>query len=702
MGKGDGCNQTHDVEIVMMANTNIISNEENNKSNSNNTGTGNDTADQNESNKLKRLRRSASTTEDIAKDVLANLSCDCKTFGCGEFALLFTMLLISGLHFYIYFKYANPEGTTNFIRANMEFIWVFLIFSIIFFLQFLYFGLCWKQIAIKWGRSKYRIRGRSIGENDNIVKQISNLYFSNFGINGKYYLYKLYSYEFVENWAQFTNLISVYYCTLPIEWNALLAAMLIIESVHRCKFMYKKIFGSLKTKQGMIDVGERNFQVKLDIGIDLFFVVVPLFLIQAVYGMQISAPELIRIIIMPSFSLVGKLRALFQHGLFDRIVLNINKKEEAICVEKNRRRQSMYAISLREKIANEQNKYFPRLAKMTVFGMSFIYVLVLVVMVVGQLATISFLNTCDAETFKIKDVIWNNGCRIKIPFCNRPFNPKCNCAHLKIEGEKNLTELPDNVVSEMDGLRKVEITNCSLKTLPSKMERLTEMVDFSVTFNKLNAFDVNISKWEKLITLALFNNNITRYDEKALWTHGNVVGVDLANNVGLKIPRGIGINMPLLQYLNLDTNGMTLNVNFNEENFPNLMMLFLNGNKLLKFPDKSLRGKIIWLAVARCNLKSLPMYLSEFKLLKYLDARDNNITYVDDGLRELIQANKVESYFSGNNMICSTDTSLDCKPLCSKYCWSRHVSNDKYCDVECNSYECDYDGGDCKSSVQKN
>ena len=88
MGKGDGCNQTHDVEIVMMANTNVISNEENNKSNSNNTGTGNDTADQNESNKLKRLRRSASTTEDIAKDILANLSCNCETFACGEFALL--------------------------------------------------------------------------------------------------------------------------------------------------------------------------------------------------------------------------------------------------------------------------------------------------------------------------------------------------------------------------------------------------------------------------------------------------------------------------------------------------------------------------------------------------------------------------------------------------------------------------------------
>ena len=42
---------------------------------------------------------------------------------------------------------------------------------------------------------------------------------------------------------------------------------------------------------------------------------------------------------------------------------------------------------------------------------------------------------------------------------------------------------------------------------------------------KLNAFDVNVSNWEKLVTLSLFSNNITRYDEKALWTHKNLVGV---------------------------------------------------------------------------------------------------------------------------------------------------------------------------------
>ena len=57
----------------------------------------------------------------------------------------------------------------------------------------------------------------------------------------------------------------------------------------------------------------------------------------------------------------------------------------------------------------------------------------------------------------------------------------------------------------------------------------------------------------------------------------------------------------------------------------------------------------------------------------------------------------VESYFSGNLDLCTsnTDKSLDCEPLCSKYCWSRNVIKDGYCDIECNDKLCNYDGGDC-------
>ena len=147
--------------------------------------------------------------------------------------------------------------------------------------------------------------------------------------------------------------------------------------------------------------------------------------------------------------------------------------------------------------------------------------------------------------------------------------------------------------------------------------------------------------------------------------------------------------------MNLGINlSVDLNVNFDTNHFPNLMMLFVNGNNLLKFPDLSLQKNLFWLGIARCNLNSLPPYLNGFKKLTYLDARDNNISRVDSELKTLIQKNSMESYFSGNPL-CMEDSSLDCKPLCSKNCWSRHVSKNQFCDETCNSKECHYDGGDC-------
>ena len=93
-------------------------------------------------------------------------------------------------------------------------------------------------------------------------------------------------------------------------------------------------------------------------------------------------------------------------------------------------------------------------------------------------------------------------------------------------------------------------------------------------------------------------------------------------------------------------------------------------------------------------LQSLPSYLSQFRKLKYLDCRNNNISKVDGDLKELIENNDIESYFS-ENAVCETDISLDCDPLCSNVCWSRNALKNGVCDITCNSTECKHDGGQC-------
>jgi Leucine-rich repeat (LRR) protein len=227
------------------------------------------------------------------------------------------------------------------------------------------------------------------------------------------------------------------------------------------------------------------------------------------------------------------------------------------------------------------------------------------------------------------------------------------------------------------------------------MEQLTEMVDFEISFNRLQAFDVDILKWKKLNKLHLMYNNISRYNEKALWGHQNVAGVDIRDNVGLNMPDGnMKISMPSLHYIHLGNNSQSIHaVRFDSASFPVLLYLYLNGNELLSLPDESLKDSLIDLGMARCRLNSLPVYLSRFHSLKYLDVRDNNISMVDTQIKKLIHDNKIESYFAGNS-VCNRDTELDCTPLCSKYCWSRTESSNGRCAATCNSEQCEYDGGD--------
>ena len=155
-----------------------------------------------------------------------------------------------------------------------------------------------------------------------------------------------------------------------------------------------------------------------------------------------------------------------------------------------------------------------------------------------------------------------------------------------------------------------------------------------------------------------------------------------------------GIDLPSLDFLYLSDNNLDVTTPIGADTIPRLTFLYLNGNRLVTFPAESLKDNLVDLGISRCSLKSLPSYLSEFNALRYLDARDNNITHVEKDFKLLMEKNSMETYFSGNT-VCNVDKSLDCQPLCSKTCYSRQASNNGHCDFSCNSKACKFDGGDC-------
>eukprot|EP00944_MAST-04C_sp_MAST-4C-sp1_P010578 g10578.t1 len=582
----------------------------------------------------------------------------------GVLVMLFS-LGIAGLFVYIVYLY-----TKKFQAWHRPGVWVFMVFAVLYTLVPLRYLFAWKKIAISYSKNKSNKRNHSF------VRKF--LHFRNmFNTNGVLFLWKFYLFEFIESINQLVNLATVYLCTLPVEATTSMCILLSTDAFYR----------AYQLRQPNT-IARRDNQIKIDMCIDFFCVALPICALWFAYHIPISIAEMIQITVWPTLCLFSKLRSILREIIRVRTDNAILLEQTRISKEKGSNRKMLFRLSSSVKSSKQQQERMPKIVSTGFSIYNIVYGLFF--LTVGIAHLVMQPTGCGLTT-------WSKECVNKIPFCKSLFTPTCNCASLRIENNKSLVMLPNSLVDDMTGLRKVFIRNCNLTKLPPRMEQLTEMVDFEISFNRLEVFMVDVGKWEKLENLYLMYNNISNYNEDVLWTHPQLVGLALASN-NIKMP-ATRIYLPSLTFLHLGENNLTITKPFDVKMLPNIIDLYLNGNNLESFPSDSLKDNIVSLGIARCNLKSLPSYLSTFKYLRYLDVRDNEIENVDDDLKTLLRTNNgVESYFSGN-AVCVKDSSLDCEPLCSKTCWSRKVRNNDECDVSCKSKECDYDGGDCKFHI---
>eukprot|EP00942_MAST-04A_sp_MAST-4A-sp1_P000768 g768.t1 len=468
--------------------------------------------------------------------------------------------------------------------------------------------------------------------------------------------------------------------------------LLLIESSHRAKFMFYKLWRGKTT----ISFNERNFQVILDIGIDLFFLIMPLIILWFGYRIPISIGEILQIVFIPSISLLSKLPTVIEQIIINNVNEEIASGQKQVSVNMKRKRKSLFGLSVNEEVVKIQNKYFPRYMKLVVFSMSFMYSLALIIIIVGQLINLSSLDTCD-NMFDNTD-LWQKGCIIKIPYCKRSFIPKCNCVSLHIENDYSLKQLPLKITTEMDGMRKIYIKNGNLTMLSKQMENLKEIVDFEISFNQLQEFNVDVLQWPRLTRLVLEFNNITKCNEH-VWHHPELAILRMSSNIGLGMPQDVSkIILPNLLYLHMGNNSVQISNELSSNQFPAIVFLYLDGNIMEILPNKigSFKETIDSFGVARCGLKSLNG-LESFKSLHYLDARNNSISSISGNMKNMMKNKKhFESYFSGNPFCYEKENSdLNCARLCTDYCWSKTGFNNGICDTTCDSKECNYDGGDC-------
>eukprot|EP00942_MAST-04A_sp_MAST-4A-sp1_P007962 g7962.t1 len=631
--------------------------------------------------------------EDIVKQLTF-----CNTVGLRGVMILLLILTVSAMHFLALYEY-----TYNFNYMKREGIWIFFMFFLLFLLLVIYLLTSWKRLTKRWIIRNYGENRNS--RNISSLQNLARLYSRYFGVEkGKFFFFRLYLFEIIENWVQFYNIQTIHLCTLPLAWSMCFSFVLIAESSYRAFSLARRLWFS---KEKNITVADRNIQYSIDIVIDLFFLVVPIGVIYFVYGIWTSVNETTWMLLTPSISLFGKFRRLmFEHTNQNAEALVIRNRDDFAkevsfttpTLTRIRSRQSLFGRDFNDKVSRLQNAQFKRKPKLIVFIASILYVVVMIVCVIFQIIALSDSNVeCNSYISDDNKGYWEEGCIIKVPLCNNMFVSKCDCAVLKIVGH-NMTKLSDEKFVKMTSLRNVEITRGRLNKLPDKMEELIKINRFIVSFNNIQTFDVDVLKWKYLSDLVLMFNNITKH-HKNLWLHPQLVNLAINSNKGFWIPQDVNnIKLPQLIYLHMGNNSGIIPNELSSTQLPAINNMYLNGNKMENFPSKfhTFQTTIQYLGIARCGLKELQQHLESFEKLVYLDARNNSITSISPEIKQMIKDTiDFESYFSGNPA-CQNDKDLNCTRLCTDYCWSEKGFTNGACDETCDSRECKYDGGECK------
>ena len=149
---------------------------------------------------------------------------------------------------------------------------------------------------------------------------------------------------------------------------------------------------------------------------------------------------------------------------------------------------------------------------------------------------------CEKSLGVDSQMIWENGCKVKTPFCKKMFQAQCDCAVLEVKNH-NMTKLPLTII-EMKSLQQLVIKNGPLKELPPKMNELNDLSYLDFRFNQLTEFDVDVSKWQYLNSLWLPFNNIKSLHE-SVWSHPELINLAINDNIGLTFPEKIELKQLL-------------------------------------------------------------------------------------------------------------------------------------------------------------
>ena len=192
--------------------------------------------------------------------------------GCRGTVIMILIGCLCLFHFVLLYTYTFP----NMVNIQKEGVWIFAVFSIAFFLLLVYNACRWKHRAVKMIKNR---QGHHRHGN-NLFKFVYRKYQDTLGLNGKFYLFKLYASEVFEKPFKFTTTLR---CSPVLFLSSVTMAFCVLfftDSALQVKMMYRKVFcASGDGNAGIITVAERDRIINMDIVMDLFTLVFPVFMV---------------------------------------------------------------------------------------------------------------------------------------------------------------------------------------------------------------------------------------------------------------------------------------------------------------------------------------------------------------------------------------------------------------------------------------
>ena len=620
---------------------------------------------------------------------------------CGRESV-FIILLVVGLG--AIQMYAVARISDNFKIMTRKWLFVFLLVAILSWLLALFFifrtlrFVCSPQKREENAKAKVVVRAKVAKKKraQSGFRQMKQTYDDVFDVNGKYYLTKMHVSEVAENILQLLNMVTIHLCQMPMVLVAILAFVLITETV----------FQSWTTFHISSQI-QRDRQLLVDIGAEIVCIVLPLGYNFWAFQVPIQTRDSVQLIVYPTVSLLIK-----TYEIWDDIFVVDTDNARKSTVQARQRRTSILGMEQTKSVIRTQLEHFPKMQRYGFTAVNGSIAFFFAFMIVFQLALEPSDATCLNE---YTEEIWN-ACKVKVPFCEETFTPKCNCAVVHII---NFTKpsLPSSF-KKLSALRQLgvytgQLQNLSasfgqnhkkmislkiirnkLTTLPSSIGAMNNLVHFWIMDNRLISIPGSIEGLQILNNLNLDNNQLRSLPEN-VENLEHLVYLSVSGNRLRTLPDGVS-NLKLLSSIKAFNNRLTA-LPKNIGNLKNLIELYLYNNRLSEVPESiGLLQHLTTCYVWNNTLAKLPESVGGMKSLKLVDLRHNELTALPDSIKEW----KAVKYFAiAGNPLCPNynfPSSLppseeSCKIQCSADCPSTFMAN-RYHDksLECNDNDYTY------------